>query len=67
MSPSPTDLSPQPQAKQPSSKKPNPLVDLIDTEKTYVELLTGIIRVRSLHPANNSDNLHLLTNGFIRK
>jgi hypothetical protein len=28
-------------------KKSNPLNDLIDTEKTYVEQLTGIIRVRS--------------------
>ena len=27
-------------------KKTNPLTDLIDTEKTYVDLLTGIIRVR---------------------
>lgn len=26
-------------------KKSNPLNDLIDTEKTYVDLLTGIIRV----------------------
>ena len=26
-------------------KKSNPLVDLIETEKTYVDLLTGIIRV----------------------
>lgn len=27
------------------SKKTNPLTDLIETEKVYVELLTGIIRV----------------------
>lgn len=27
-------------------KKSNPLLDLIDTEKLYVDLLTGIIRVR---------------------
>ena len=26
-------------------KKPNPLVDLVETEKTYVDLLGGIIRV----------------------
>lgn len=29
-----------------SQKKPNPLTDLIETEKVYVDLLTGIIRVR---------------------
>lgn len=28
------------------AKKANPLNDLIDTEKAYVEYLTGIIRVR---------------------
>lgn len=27
-------------------KKPNPFVDLLETEKTYVDLLSGIIRVR---------------------
>lgn len=27
-------------------KKVNPLTDLIDTEKIYVDTLTGIIRVR---------------------
>ena len=27
------------------AKKANPLIDLIDTEKTYVDNLTGIIRV----------------------
>ena len=27
------------------SKRPNPLIDLIDTEKNYVDLLGGIIRV----------------------
>lgn len=31
---------------QPKPKKANPLTDLIDTEKAYVEQLTGIIRVR---------------------
>jgi hypothetical protein len=28
------------------AKRTNPLVDLIDTEKLYVDQLTGIIRVR---------------------
>lgn len=32
-------------------RKANPLNDLIDTEKAYVEQLTGIIRVRLLHKA----------------
>jgi hypothetical protein len=36
--------STQPEGKP---KKANPLNDLIDTEKRYVELLTGIIRVRT--------------------
>jgi hypothetical protein len=46
--PSPTTSSPPlPPAKMSAAKKANPLVDLIDTEKNYVELLTGIIRVRS--------------------
>ncbi|KAH7104448.1 hypothetical protein BKA62DRAFT_767520 [Auriculariales sp. MPI-PUGE-AT-0066] len=40
--PSPVNTSSPAQTK--SSKKANPLVDLIDTEKVYVELLTGIIR-----------------------
>lgn len=31
-----------------SGKRTNPLADLIATEKTYVELLTAIIRVSSL-------------------
>ena len=35
---------PRPIITQP--KKANPLVDLIETEKGYVDLLTGIIRVR---------------------
>jgi len=34
------------------SKKSNPLIDLVETEKLYVEQLTGIIRVR----ADNSTN-----------
>jgi hypothetical protein len=34
------------------SKKSNPLIDLVETEKLYVEQLTGIIRVR----ADNSIN-----------
>lgn len=29
------------------AKKANPLTDLIDTEKVYVDQLAGIIRVRS--------------------
>jgi hypothetical protein len=29
------------------AKRTNPLVDLIDTEKLYVEQLTGVIRVGS--------------------
>jgi hypothetical protein len=28
-------------------KRANPLTDLIDTEKSYVDQLTGIIRVRT--------------------
>ena len=31
-----------------SSKKPNPLVDLIETERVYVDLLSGIIRVSTM-------------------
>lgn len=34
------------------SKKSNPLIDLIETEKLYVDQLTGIIRVRS--PSNKN-------------
>lgn len=36
------------------AKKANPLIDLIDTEKTYVDNLTGIIRVRGDLPGPNS-------------
>jgi hypothetical protein len=32
-------------------KRANPLTDLIDTEKSYVDQLTGIIRVRIKLPA----------------
>lgn len=35
-----------PASPDPRAKRTNPLVDLIDTEKLYVEQLTGIIRVR---------------------
>ncbi|KZV76978.1 hypothetical protein PENSPDRAFT_747202 [Peniophora sp. CONT] len=51
--------SPGPSPSSPSfpetrAKKANPLVDLIDTEKTYVEQLTGIIRkVASAWSRNN--------------
>lgn len=37
--------SPQPEAK---SKKTNPLMELVETEKVYVDQLAGIIRVTSL-------------------
>lgn len=37
--------SPQPEAK---SKKTNPLTELVDTEKLYVDQLAGIIRVMPL-------------------
>jgi ABC-type nitrate/sulfonate/bicarbonate transport system ATPase subunit len=46
------DLNPSPRtASSPSSsdgraKRSNPLVDLIETEKIYVDQLSGIIRVR---------------------
>jgi hypothetical protein len=33
-----------PTSHESKSKKPNPLNDLIETERLYVELLTGIIR-----------------------
>lgn len=39
----PVSAAPRPIITQP--KKANPLVDLIETEKGYVDLLTGIIRV----------------------
>ena len=35
-------------SQDPRPRKVNPLTDLIETEKTYVEFLTGIIRVRPL-------------------
>lgn len=35
---------PQPEAK---SKKTNPLMELVETEKAYVDQLAGIIRVTS--------------------
>ena len=40
----PTGITAVPESK---AKKNNPLVDLIETEKLYVEQLTGIIRVSS--------------------
>jgi hypothetical protein len=44
MSPlSPSNPDSSMEAKQ---KRANPLTDLIDTEKSYVDQLTGIIRVR---------------------
>lgn len=36
-----------PASPDPRSKRTNPLVDLIDTEKLYVDQLTGVIRVSS--------------------
>ncbi|PPQ70771.1 hypothetical protein CVT24_001058 [Panaeolus cyanescens] len=38
-----TPTSPNPSA-EPKAKKPNPLTDLVDSEKIFVDLLTGIIR-----------------------
>jgi hypothetical protein len=45
----PTDLPPSPMTPsgEGKRKKANPLNDLLDTEKVYVEQLTGIIRVRA--------------------
>lgn len=43
-------LPPEPES--PSAR--NPLTDLMDTEKVYVEQLTFVIRVRRLHPACRS-------------
>lgn len=41
---------PSPSGDDKGKKKSNPLTDLVETEKVYVDLLTGIIRVRrSLH------------------
>lgn len=44
---SPTSSGPSSPSGDGKSKKSNPLIDLIETEKLYVEQLTGIIRVRS--------------------
>lgn len=38
-------LPPSPGGEGKSKKKINPLTDLIETEKVYVDLLTGIMRV----------------------
>lgn len=48
----PTDSSipPSPGGEGKSKKKVNPLTDLIETEKVYVDLLTGIMRVRIVRP-----------------
>ena len=48
LTPAPGTLPPPPAspASEGKPKKANPLTDLIDTEKVYVESLTGIIRVR---------------------
>ena len=35
-----------PASPDPRARRTNPLVDLIDTEKLYVDQLTGVIRVR---------------------
>ena len=37
---------PSPSGDDKGKKKSNPLTDLVETEKVYVDLLTGIIRVR---------------------
>jgi hypothetical protein len=45
-------MTPATPMSDPSTGKPrkvNPLVDLVETEKAYVERLTGIIRVRRMH------------------
>jgi hypothetical protein len=56
-SPSVLSAPPSPSADG-KSKKSNPLIDLVETEKLYVEQLTGIIRVR----ADNYTNCAWLTN-----
>jgi hypothetical protein len=38
---------------QKPTKRPNPLIDLIDTEKGYVELLGGIIRVSFVYSTSS--------------
>lgn len=43
---------------QKPAKRPNPLIDLIDTEKTYVDLLSGIIRVTVSLPSSSRFPLH---------
>jgi hypothetical protein len=49
-----TPVSPSSPSPDPRPKRQNPLVDLIDTEKVYVDLLSGVIRVRpaSFRPTN---------------
>lgn len=47
VTPMPGEMPPSPSAQSADkAKKSNPLTDLIETEKLYVEQLTGIIRVR---------------------
>lgn len=41
---------PSPSGDDKGKKKSNPLTDLVETEKVYVDLLTGIIRVRRFLP-----------------
>ncbi|KAG8726672.1 hypothetical protein FRC12_023188, partial [Ceratobasidium sp. 428] len=44
-SPSTSNPPPSPGGREPKAKRANPLVDLIDTEKEYLELLSAVIRV----------------------
>lgn len=46
--------SPSPESKP---KKSNPLIDLIETEKLYVDQLTGVIRVRAAFNCSVSTRL----------
>jgi hypothetical protein len=48
-----TPVSPMNPSEQKPPKKANPLVDLIDTEKVYVDLLGGIIRVSAIFQLNS--------------
>ncbi len=41
----PSSIPSSPASTDSRTKRPNPLVDLIDTEKLYVDQLTGVIRV----------------------
>jgi hypothetical protein len=49
-----------PEHDQKPAKRPNPLIDLIDTEKSYVDLLSGIIRVSLIRFPN-----HYLPNSIL--